>query len=95
MYTLNDRLQSKSGCCCSFSSDRLKSMTIGHSELCASIVEHREHGNRILHEFLLGQENIRRSAWQPKSNEYEHELFLSRCTMMINRVMFCLFFVFK
>ncbi|CAF1382717.1 unnamed protein product [Rotaria sordida] len=31
--------------------------------------KHREHGNRIIHEFLLGQENIKRNLLRDKSNE--------------------------
>ena len=34
------------------------------------LVEHREHGNRIMHEFLLGQKIIASEAKQPKTNEY-------------------------
>ena len=34
------------------------------------VVEHREHGNRIMHEFLLGQKIIASEAKQPKTNEY-------------------------
>ena len=33
-------------------------------------LEHREHGNRILHEFFLGQENITRDLPRRKTNEY-------------------------
>ena len=32
-------------------------------------LEHREHGNRIMHEFLLGQQNILRDLPRPKVNE--------------------------
>jgi hypothetical protein len=35
---------------------------------------HREHGNRIMHEFLLGQDNILRDRLQKKSNEYAQKL---------------------
>ena len=35
-----------------------------------SVAEHRAHGNRIIHEFLLGPENIKRELVRPKSNEY-------------------------
>jgi len=31
--------------------------------------EHREHGNRMMHEFLLGQENITRDLPRAKSDE--------------------------
>ena len=32
-------------------------------------IDHREHGNRIIHEFLLGHENLDRMGQQLKSNE--------------------------
>lgn len=32
-------------------------------------LEHREHGNRIMHEFLLGQENISRTLLHERTNE--------------------------
>jgi hypothetical protein len=35
-------------------------------------IEHREHGNRIMHEFLLGQENITRDSIQSKINGYRN-----------------------
>jgi hypothetical protein len=31
-------------------------------------VEHREHGNRMMHEFLLGQENILREMAREKTS---------------------------
>ena len=35
-------------------------------------IEHREHGNRIMHEFLLGQENIKRDLPpRGKTSEYD------------------------
>ncbi len=40
--------------------------------LCISMyvcTEHREHGNRIMHEFLLGQRNITRDLPRPKPDE--------------------------
>ena len=39
-------------------------------------IEHRQHGNRIMHEFLLGQENIKRDlpSRGGKSLEYEKTL---------------------
>lgn len=51
--------------------DRVQSqlfLSIFFSTLFASL-EHREHGIRIMHEFLLGQNNITRNLTQPKSNE--------------------------
>ena len=33
-------------------------------------IEHRQHGNRIVHEFLLGQENILNQLLRGKSEEY-------------------------
>ena len=36
---------------------------------CMDDLEHREHGNRIMHEFLLGQQNILRNLPRPKVNE--------------------------
>ncbi len=56
--------------------DRLKSIhtNIHICVLCRIFrfcfyIEHREHGNRIMHEFLLGQENIIRDLPRPKSTE--------------------------
>jgi len=53
--------------------DRLKSiaMFINFSSKSFACVAHREHGNRIMHEFLLGQENIIRDLPRPKPTEYE------------------------
>lgn len=47
---------------------KLKSMfSSASSSLCS---DHQEHGNRIIHECLLGQKNIRRIRPEFKSNEY-------------------------
>ena len=32
-------------------------------------VDHREHGNRIMHEFILGVKNVLRTQTRPKSTE--------------------------
>lgn len=51
--------------------DRLISIHIFSSAyVCMFSIEHREHGDRIMHEFLLGQENITRDLPRPKSDEY-------------------------
>ncbi|CAF1515766.1 unnamed protein product [Adineta steineri] len=56
---------------------------------------HREHGNRIIHEFILGPENIRRVQQQPKSHEtlvkdgmllYKHS---ARCSHAIQLFLDC------
>ena len=56
--------------------DRLRSRSF-HLNLVLCLfnlfsIEHREHGNRIMHEFLLGQENIKRNLPpQGKTSKYD------------------------
>ncbi len=61
MQSLHDRLQRKH---CFF----VLILGKGTYGFC---LEHREHGNRIMHEFLLGQENIMCDLPRGKTNEYD------------------------
>jgi hypothetical protein len=42
-------------------------------------LDHRAHGNRIMHECLLGADNVRHVEHEPKSYEYEQCHDYQRC----------------
>ena len=37
---------------------------------CFNFIDHREHSQRVMHEFILGPKNILRVQQKPKSQEY-------------------------
>ena len=52
-------------------------------------IEHREHGNRIMHEFLLGQENIKRDLPpRGKTSEYDKSVIVILLLCLITGFVF-------